>query len=179
MLYEIQLSRLVWLLICVLCIEEKHSKRNVTLDIMTLPFTSLPKNDSRGTVQQRILDLEVVILLYSYNPVQSCGTLETFTSLSKYRSSKSIFPLKFHPKYNLDRRSGIGTLYGDAWQYLTRPTSKEIPAEEYSLPLATRACSDCSPSGWVFARALQNSSQGRSRLSTWVPRNTNLFLVWE
>jgi len=38
---------------------------------------------------------------------------------------------------------------------------------------------DCSPSGWVAARALQNSSQGRSRLSTWVPRNTNLFLVWE
>jgi len=41
--------------------------------MMTLPFTSLPKNDSKGTAQQRILDLEVVILLYSYNPVQSCG----------------------------------------------------------------------------------------------------------
>ena len=46
----------------------------------------LLENHSKGTVQQRILDLEVVILLYSYNPVQSCGTLETFTSLSKYRS---------------------------------------------------------------------------------------------
>jgi hypothetical protein len=74
--------------------------------MMTLPFTSLPKNDSRGTVQQRILDLEVVILLYSYNPVQSCGTLETFTSLSKYRSSKSIFPLKFHPKYKFGSYQG-------------------------------------------------------------------------
>jgi hypothetical protein len=75
---------------------------------MTLPFTSLPKNDSRGTAQQRILDLEVVILLYSYNPVQSCGTLETFTSLSKYRSSKSIFPLNIPSKikfgsYSRDR----------------------------------------------------------------------------
>jgi hypothetical protein len=54
--------------------------------MMGLPFTSLPKNDSKGTAQQRILDPEVVILLYSYNPVQSYRTLETFTSLSKYRS---------------------------------------------------------------------------------------------
>ena len=65
---------------------ELYELKSVTLGMMTLPFTSLPKNDSRGTAQQRILDLEVVILLYSYNPVQSCGTLETFTSLSKYRS---------------------------------------------------------------------------------------------
>jgi hypothetical protein len=53
--------------------------------MMGLPFTSLPKNDSKGTAQQRILDLEVVILLYSYNPVHSYRTVETFTSLSKYR----------------------------------------------------------------------------------------------
>ena len=108
--------------------------------MIPLPFTSLPKNDSRGTAQQRILDLEVVILLYSYNPVQSHGTLETFTSLSKYRSSKSDISLKI-PSINLDRIPGIGTLYGDAWQYLTRPTShslklvqqKEIP-QPRSIP---------------------------------------------
>ncbi len=140
--------------------------------MMTLPFTSLPKNDSRGTAQQRILDLEVVILLYSYNPVQSCGTLETFTSLSKYRSSKSIFPLKFHT--NLDHirdrdliRGCLTILYSTNFTLAeARSAKRNSPAEEYSLPLATRACSDCSPSGWVAARALQNSSQGRSRLST-------------
>ena len=32
------------------------------------PFASLPNNDSKGTAQQRILDLEAAILLYSYNP---------------------------------------------------------------------------------------------------------------
>ena len=85
--------------------------------MMGLPFTSLPKNDSKGTAQQRIPDLEVVILLYSYNPVQSCGTLETFTSLSKYRS-EHIFQihisLKIPSKIQLWIISGIGTLYGDA-----------------------------------------------------------------
>ena len=157
----------------------KHSKRNGILGKTPLPFTSLPKNDSRGTAQQRILDLEVVILLYSYNPVHSYRTVETFTSLPEKTQ-------KEYQKYPVSIKAE--TLYGDAWQYCTRPTStlaearsakRNSPAEEYSLPLATRACSDCSPSGWVAARALQNSSQGRSRLSTWVPRNTNLFLVWE
>jgi len=67
--------------------------------MMTLPFTSLPKNDSRGTAQQRIPDIEVVILLYSYNPVQSYGTLETFTSLSKYRSTTIHISLKIPSKF--------------------------------------------------------------------------------
>ena len=134
--------------------------------MITLPFTSLPKNDPRGTVQQRILDLEVVILLYSYNPVQSCGTLETFTSLSKYRSDKSIFPLKFHPNANLDHIRDRDLIRGCLTILYSTNFKRNSPAEEYSLPLATRACSDCSPSGWVAARALQNSSQGRSRLST-------------
>ena len=78
--------------------EIRIKKRNSRHD--DAPLHLPPAFCPRGTAQQRILDLEVVILLYSYNPVQSCGTLETFTSLSKYRSDKSIFPLKFHP--NLD-----------------------------------------------------------------------------
>ena len=53
-------------------------RRGVAINAIPSPISMAP--------QQRILDLEVVILLYSYNPVQSCGTLETFTSLSKYRS---------------------------------------------------------------------------------------------
>ncbi len=158
---------------------------------MTLPFTSLPKNDSRGTAQQRILDLEVVILLYSYNPVHSYRTVETFTSLSKYRSSKSIFPLKFHPMDHIRDRDLIrgyltildSTNFHTRWSSFSKkkfPSRGVFPSTRYaSLQWLLTFKRWFSPSGWVAARALQNSSQGRSRLSTWVPRNTNLFLVWE
>ena len=75
--------------------------------MMPLPFTSPPEIFPRGTVQQRILDLEVVILLYSYNPVHSYRTVETFTSLSKYRS-EHIFQIHI----SLKIPSKIGSYQG-------------------------------------------------------------------
>ena len=92
--------------------------------MITLPFTSLPDFSERHSPAEDTRPLEVVILQYLYNPVHRYRSVETFTSLpEKTQKEYKNYPVSIK----------AGTLYGDAWQYFTRPTSREIP-QSRSIP---------------------------------------------
>jgi hypothetical protein len=79
-------------------------KRNYRQDSAPLHLPP-EKRFERHSPAEDTRPLEVVILLYSYNPVQSCGALETSTSLpEKIQKEYKKYPFSIKAE----------TLYGDA-----------------------------------------------------------------